>query len=297
MHLRSQSLVGTTGPHLLILAGVHGDEFEPMAAARRLGQVLRDAPLRGRVTLIPVVNEPAFLRGQRTAEDGLDLARTMPGRADGSVTEQIAAALSPLIREADFLIDMHTGGRLFRILPLAGYMLHPDAQVRERQREMARAFNVPIVWGTSPRFEGRTLSIARDAGVPAIYVEASGGGNFDSQAVELCVEGCLNVAGSLNMLDRPPPASCVRHVVEDSREESGHLQVQHPSPAAGFFEPAVALGEMVASGQSLGRVLDPLGEVLAEIPAAESGLLFFQRAVPSVNVGDSLGGVLPVGAT
>ena len=50
------------------------------------------------------MNRPAFLRGQRTADDGLDLARTMPGRADGSVTQQVAAALTPLIRQADYLI-------------------------------------------------------------------------------------------------------------------------------------------------------------------------------------------------
>src|ERR1700730_13762254 len=93
------------GPHLLITGGVHGDEFEPMAAIRRLSGQLRPEELRGRVTLVPVVNEPAFRLGRRTAEDGLDLARTCPGRQDGSVTEQIAFALSELIGTADYYID------------------------------------------------------------------------------------------------------------------------------------------------------------------------------------------------
>src|SRR5437016_11045603 len=75
------------GPHVLITGGVHGDEFEPMAAIRLLMRRLRPEGLRGRVTLVPVVNEPAFRRGQRTAADQLDLARTCPGQADGSVTE------------------------------------------------------------------------------------------------------------------------------------------------------------------------------------------------------------------
>ena len=35
--------------------------------------------LRGRLTLIPLVNEAAYQLGRRTAEDGLDLARTCPG--------------------------------------------------------------------------------------------------------------------------------------------------------------------------------------------------------------------------
>jgi predicted deacylase len=135
------------------------------------------------------------------AEDDKDLARTCPGRDDGSVTEQIAAALTHLIRSADFYIDLHTAGSLYEILPLAGYVLHAKPHVLDWQRKMARAFNLPIVWGTSPRLEGRSLSVARDANVPAIYVEQGGGGRCDRSGVEACVEGCLNVAGALGLLE------------------------------------------------------------------------------------------------
>src|SRR5262245_21713336 len=116
-------------PHLLVTGGVHGDEFEPMAAIRQLIGELSNRELRGRVTLVPVVNEPAFRLGQRTAEDGLDLARTCPGNADGSVTERVAHALTGLIRSADYYVDLHTGGTRLRVLPLVGYMLHPDRAV------------------------------------------------------------------------------------------------------------------------------------------------------------------------
>src|SRR3954471_9114536 len=93
----------TDGPHLLVTGAVHGDEFEPIAAIRRLVSLFEEpaqdvAGFRGTVTLIPVVNEAAFVRGSRCAEDGLDLARTCPGRADGGITEQTAWALSECIR-------------------------------------------------------------------------------------------------------------------------------------------------------------------------------------------------------
>src|SRR5688500_13219448 len=101
---------GQPGPRLLITGGVHGDEYEPMAAVRRLIGELDPSALRGTVTLVPVVNEPAFARCARMADDGLDLARTCPGRDDGSITERIAAALARLIRGADYYIDMHTAG-------------------------------------------------------------------------------------------------------------------------------------------------------------------------------------------
>jgi predicted deacylase len=287
--------IGSGRPQLLIIAGVHGDEFEPMVAVRRLWESLVSTEVRGRITFAPIVNEPAFQRAQRTADDGLDLARTMPGRADGTITERVAAALAPLIREADYLIDMHTGGRMFRISPLSGYTLHPDAKVLEVQRKMGLAFNAPIVWGTQPNLDGRTLSVARDAKVPAIYVEAGGGERFEEAAVGLCVEGCLNIAGALGFLDRPQPASHVAHVVEDPRDNSGYLQIMHPAPAAGFFEPAVQLNEPVKAGQVWGRVVDPFGLPVGEVRAAESGLALFLRAVPAVKEGESTGGVLPLG--
>src|SRR5689334_10424700 len=111
MPLRSQTIVGhRDGPHLMIVAGVHGDEWEPMVALQQLHQELGADDLAGRLTLIPIVNEPAYRHGQRVGEDGLDLARVCPGRVDGSATEQIAFELTELMRDADYFIDLHTGG-------------------------------------------------------------------------------------------------------------------------------------------------------------------------------------------
>lgn len=294
MTLASRCLAGEQdGPHLLITAGVHGDECEPMEAVRQLFRQLSAEPLRGRVTLVPIVNEPAFRLRQRTAEDGLDLARTCPGRHDGSITERIAAALSRLIRSADYYIDLHTGGALFDISPLAGYVLHADHAVLDRQREMAKAFNVPIVWGTSPRLEGRSLSVARDAGVPAIYAEYGGGGGMNAAAIEAYVAGCLHVARWLNIINGPSAETRVKHVVEDDRDQSGHLQIQHPAPVDGIFMPKATLGQFVRRGQPLGIVTDIWGERVMEVPAAEDGIVLFLRVPPPVSAGDCLGGILP----
>ncbi len=74
-------------PHVLITGGVHGDEFEGPAAIDRLRTEFASARRslkRGRLTLVPIVNEPAFVEGERTADDGLDLARTCPGDPEGS---------------------------------------------------------------------------------------------------------------------------------------------------------------------------------------------------------------------
>ena len=60
-------------PHVLITAGVHGDEFEPIRCIHALINQLPGNLLQGKVTLVPCVNTGAFLRGNRTAADGIDL--------------------------------------------------------------------------------------------------------------------------------------------------------------------------------------------------------------------------------
>lgn len=277
------------GPHVLITGGVHGDEWEPMAAIRRLVTRLDGRLQKGQVTLIPIVNEGAFARGARTAADGLDLARTCPGREDGSLTEQTAHALSAQIAQANFYIDLHTGGTRLQVLPLAGYVLHPNARVLEQQRRMAQVFGLPLVWGTDWRLNGRSLSVARDHHVPAIYCEYLGGGQLAPEGVDAYVRGCENILTDLGLLPGPAPqVPPGQRVVEDDRPSAGHMQINHPTPQGGFFEAAVKLGDRVATGALLGTVYDPLGRTPVEIRARYPGQIIvlhtYARIEPDTSV-------------
>lgn len=296
MQIPTLSIVGARpGPHLLITGGVHGDEFEPMAAARRLGREIAADDLAGKLTIAPVVNEPAFRRGARTAEDLRDLARTCPGREDGSVTEQVAAALAKLIRAADFYIDLHTGGTRLKVWPLVGYMLHPRSEVLDWQRRMARAFGLPFIWGTDPNLDGRSLSVARDANIPSLYAEYLGGGGCDPAGIQAYVDGCRRVMVELGML-ATAPAPNIRPepvlIVEDARPGSGHMQVNLPSPREGFFSPAVQLGDHVRQGQLFGLVSDAVGGDERQVLAPHAGIVIVLHTFARVDDGECLGVVL-----
>lgn len=294
MQLVAHEIVGQhPGPHLLITGGVHGDEFEPMAAIRRLLTEIDGTKLRGKVTLIPVVNEPAFRRGHRAGDDGLDLARTCPGRADGNVTEQIAFRLSSYIRTADLYIDLHTGGTRLTVLPLSGYVLHSNPDVLARQRRMAQAFGLPVIWGTDPTLNGRSLSVARDANVPAIYAEYEGGGRYNPAGVDAYVQGCLMVMAEFGLLDGPRSKTSEQAlIVEDNRPGSGHMQLNHPSPCEGFFEPTVTLGQWVQVDDILGTVVDLLGQQVEVIRARYAGMVIVLHTFPRVEAGVSVAVVL-----
>lgn len=296
VQLKLKTIIGAQdGPHLLITGGVHGDEYEPMIAIRRLIRDIEPEQLRGKVTLVPIVNESSFERGERTGDDELDLARTCPGKADGSITERTAYAVSELIKTADYFIDLHTGGQIMWCMPLSGYMAYTDparADMLEKQRLMARAFNLPIIWGTNDKLNGRTLSVARDHGIPSIYAEYMGGGPTDPKGIDAYYEGCLNVLGALGMIDREQPASNLEHFVEDTREASGHLQVNYPSPQSGCFESSVVLGQPIQTGETIGFVSDALGEVTSEVKAIQTGIVLCLRSFAKVSEGDCLAVIL-----
>lgn len=276
------------GPRLLLLAGIHGDECEPMLALAQMRLQIDAAHLRGRVTLIPVANESAFARGSRVGEDGLDLARTFPGKSDGSITERLAAELTAEIHDTDFFVDLHTGGNRVNILPMTGFMLHADRRVLEIQRQMAESFNLPIVWGTSPALEGRSLSAARDAHVPAIYAEYGGGGRFRAEAVSDYITGCLNVMSSLGMIEPSHSPPRVKHRMDDLDSDSGNLQLGHIATADGVFVPKVDLGDQVIVGQEIGRIVDLFTGAEKIVRAEGAGTVLMRHELPKVVRGCAL---------
>lgn len=284
------------GPTLLIIAGVHGDEYEGIAAIRAIAAQLTNKRdhLCGRVTLIPIVNGPAFAIPARCGDDGLDLARTCPGRADGSATERIAQAISARIEAADLFIDLHTGGTTMQVWPLIGYGLVANENVLTSQRRMARAFGLPLIWGTSAELEGRTLSVARHAQVPAIYGEYLGGGSCDPKGVIAYIDGCFNVMAEFKMLpdQARPELLGDDHCVEDPRPQSGHMQICHPCPTDGYFESAVELGDRIETGARLGKIYPSDGGDPIDVIANDSGRIIVLRTCCSVKVDDALAVIL-----
>lgn len=285
---------GTEGPVVLISAGVHGDEYEPMIAAFNLIELVEQNLLRGKIIIVPVTNIDAYKATSRVGSDGYDLARICPGNEQGTPSEKAAFAISNLIRQADYYIDLHTGGKILNLYPLSGYMLHASPAVLEKQQWMAIAFGLPVVWGTDSHLDGRTLSVARDAEVPAIYVEYGGGEPFNNAIVEAYVSGCLNILAGLSMVAKKFEEYSPLYWVEDHTPNKGHLQSKMPALANGIFIPDVKPGAFVEKGDRWGRVvdLDTKGEVI--VLAEESGMVLFQRCTSFVQKSDSLGGVLPI---
>ncbi|MBX2986299.1 MAG: DUF2817 domain-containing protein [Bdellovibrionaceae bacterium] len=67
------------GPEVLVLGGIHGDEYEGVATADGLLEsLLQDNPFRLSITLIPRANPDGVLLRTRSNGQGVDLNRNLP---------------------------------------------------------------------------------------------------------------------------------------------------------------------------------------------------------------------------
>lgn len=280
------------GPAFLTLAGVHGDEYEPMAAVQRVFAELQADVLAGTWVAVGCCNVDACLHAAREGPaDGKNLARVFPGRSDGTLTERVAHCLTQdFIRRASFMCDLHSAGRAYRMVPLAGYVLVEES-LTAIQREAARAFGLPWVWGTAPN-KGRLLSAAYEHKVPAIYCETTGTGGCRDDDVGAYVDGLNRLMIHLGMLDGAVEPRPDQRLVEDPAPDSGHLQVQNVTPVDGFFRAAVNLNDNVAEGDVLGQVANLFGQVLFECRTGRSGTVILIRHLTRVEAGDALAVVI-----
>jgi predicted deacylase len=266
------------GPHVALIAGVHGCEYSSIAAVVRLMNELDTGDLAGSITAVPVVSMESFRRRSPfvVPEDGKNLNRCFPGTYGGTYTDALARSIfDELIAPADFLIDLHGGDLVEALEPFALYDASP---VEERARALAVAFGLPYVVREDPAdgLAGMTCSAAAQAGIPAIIAEAGGCGQLDPVAVEQLVEGTRNALRSLEML--PGPVGLPR---ADMRLVGAFDWLRCRS--AGLWEAAVDAGDEVNQGQLLGRVTTLHGELQEEVHAPRDGVVLFLTTSAAVS--------------
>jgi predicted deacylase len=268
----------TPGPRLVITAGIHGDEYE---GPRALVEVLRALDLQalaGTVVGVPVANPPAFAAGTRTSPiDGLNLARVFPGDAAGTMTQRIAhVLLQQVVQGADLVVDLHSGGVRYHFAQLAGFYDLPNTPALARRAAVAMGF--PYLWQI-PANPGVLSYTAAQLGVPAVGAEVSGMGGCLEEDVQLYREGLRRVLALLEMA--PTPA-------QPLPEDPGLVWRGDwlLSPGGGQFYPRVRMGQDVPVGTLLAEILDPFGEVVAEIRAAEAGRVLGLRHLRSIAPGE-----------
>ncbi len=277
-----------TGPTLCLTAGVHAAEYPGIDAVLRTVVGLDPAGLSGTVIAVPVVNTPMFRARAAFLSpiDGLNLNRTFPGKADGTISEVMAhVLLDEVVARADFHIDCH-GGDLPEILwPYSGFAMTGNSAVDERGEAMARLYSPRMVAlyrdGTAlPPTKGSLTSEAARRGIASILAESGSAGGLNPADVEVHMHGIQNVMRFFGMLPGEP--------VVRRRPMMAAGQFIVYARRGGLLRLAIDIGDELKTGQKIADVCDVFGDIVEEIRSPADGLARIIWTHKAVNTGDPI---------
>lgn len=275
------------GPTALLTGANHGDEYEGPIALFELANRLGAEEVSGRVIVVPAMNYPAFRAATRTSPiDRGNLNRLFPGRPDGTVTEKIADYFQRhLLPLADYVLDIHSGGRTLQFLPFAAAHELPDQRQQARCVAAMEAFAAPFsLLLLEIDSVGMYDSAAEEMGKVFVSTELGGGGSATAATVAIARRGVRNFlhhAGILQNAEETPRS--VRLAMP-----GGDCFVT--SESTGLFEPCVDLGAELRKGDVVARVhsAERTGVAPVEYRAALDGILMGRHFPGLVGMGDVL---------
>ncbi|WP_118180016.1 N(2)-acetyl-L-2,4-diaminobutanoate deacetylase DoeB [Paraburkholderia phosphatilytica] len=282
------------GPTVLLTGGNHGDEYEGPIALSKLASSLKAEEVTGRVIIVPFMNYPAFRAGTRTSPiDQGNLNRSFPGKPDGTVTQKIADYFQRyLLPLADYVLDIHAGGRTLDFVPFAAIHELPDALQQARCEAAMLAFGAPF----SMRMleldsTGLFDSAVEEAGKVFVSTELGGGGTATAASVDIAVQGVRDFLAYAGVLAARPTASTDRRASRtttllDMPDGTCYTTSAHD----GLLELCKDLGEMVERGEVIARVHDATrtGAAPVEYRARCGGLLAARHFPGLVRIGDTI---------
>lgn len=280
------------GPTALVLGGTHGDEYPGQIAVSKLAHELDPEVVRGRLILIPTLNQPACRVGTRLSPiDGKNLNRAFPGCSDGTATEQIADYLTTvLFPMADIVIDIHSGGRGMQIYPCTCMDLVPDESQRKKMLDGTLAWNTEFLFLYLTDIAGTGLLPveAQRMGKIVITTEMGGSEWYAPEVHRVTQEGLRNVLTHFGLitgqdssredLGKPPT-----RIIQSLNRDDYIL-----APEDGYFEPGIPLGTFVHNEQIVGLLhfLDRPDRKPETILANSDGFLISFRAPCLTQQGD-----------
>lgn len=269
------------GPTVGISGAVHGDEPTGTQIIMEIARRLAGGDFRGRLLLLPVANALAYQANRRnTPLDAQNLNRLFPGDRGGWYSEQLAAAITAeFLDKVDVLLDLHSGGDR----PTVDYIYIRNAE------DLSRAFLSPVLYRAKAgvagtMFAGTTSTVVEARGGKSVTVELGGGRIDQSGYVARGIGGIENILRTMGMLDGAPvapPPQIVCHGITTLRPTRGGL----------IFNEAPPLGQRIAEGAVLGRIVSPYTFEELEVirnPVANGVMILAHLTANIVEPGDYL---------
>ncbi|MBX3686624.1 MAG: N(2)-acetyl-L-2,4-diaminobutanoate deacetylase DoeB [Rhodocyclaceae bacterium] len=281
------------GPTALLTGANHGDEYEGAVALRKLSNSLKAEEVSGCVIIVPFLNYPAFRAGTRTSPiDRGNLNRSFPGKPDGTVTEKIADYIQRhLLPRADFVLDIHSGGKTLDFLPFACIHVLDDKAQEARCQAAMEAFGAPYSMHMLELDSvGMFDTAAEEAGKVFVSTELGGGGSSTARSVAIAEQGVRDFLIHCEICKGE--MSPRKSIKLDMPDGDCYVASMHD----GLLEMCVDLGDPVNAGDVVGRVHDATrtGSAPIEYRAGRSGILAARHFPGLIHCGDTLAVVAEV---
>jgi predicted deacylase len=274
------------GPVLALIAGVHGQEYTPVLALQRLLRTLDPKTMAGTVVMVHVANMPSYLARTiyYSPADGKNLNRVFPGKADGTLSERIAYAITrEVIDRATHVVDLHCGDGNESLRPYTYWITTGAPAVADAGKQMALAFGLDhiVIDRERPPDAAASVYLSNTGvtrGKPALTIESGALAGTDEESIARIERGIAGLLRHLAMrADGPAPVAQPIWI-----ERSEVLR----SATTGIFYPAVERGHTVAAGTLIGRITDFHGRTVEEVRAPFAGEILYVIGTPPITKGE-----------
>ncbi|MEM9919634.1 MAG: succinylglutamate desuccinylase/aspartoacylase family protein [Bacteroidota bacterium] len=264
------------GPTVLVMGGVHGDEINGVEIVRRLlDQGLFKKLKIGSVIAIPLLNVYGFINFSRDASEGKDVNRSFPGSLKGSLASRVAANVSRhVLPHIDFGVDFHTGG--------GSRYNYPQIRLSQGDKKaevLARQFAAPYTIRKA-NIPKTLRKMAMGMKKPVLVYEGGEALRYDGFSIEKGIAGLKRLLHAHEMLEED--------VAINHQQFLFNKTVWVRANNSGMFIWYQQSGAKVKTGELLGVINDPHGDVEIPVRASRDGYLIGHNNAPVVKAGDAL---------
>lgn len=274
---------GNSAKRLCIVTGTHGDELEGQMVCYEVARIVKGniACLDGTVDIYPALNPLGIDTIQRGIPNfDLDMNRIYPGDPEGTMAEQTAHTILEDLKGADMVIDVHSSNLYLRETPQVRInVLNEESLVPE-----AKHLGVDFIWihDSATVLEATLAYSLNSTGTPCLVVEMGVGERINHKMCSRLVGGIFRLMAEMGMWSGHVPQSASPEPIVCKGDSVEFLNAE----ASGVFLTDLKCGIVVARGETIGQIVDPLrGEVLSDVVAPCEGYLFTIRAYPIVYEG------------
>ncbi|MFB6076736.1 MAG: succinylglutamate desuccinylase/aspartoacylase family protein [Candidatus Nanohaloarchaea archaeon] len=286
---------GGDGPHVVVIAGSHGDELLAIDTAKQLYEELDPEEVSGTVSIVPEANMFAAAHGTRETptpeielyedeERNLNRCFNVADPAeepDGNITQRLAHHILRLVVDADYCFDLHTATRPGYKIDQIRRKTDPDfsSEVQRAQERLVRDSGLEYVIRTRSSSIGSGVlgGVAPRHGVPTVTVEI-GGGLYSQAGLQQYLDVVHNLLRCIDVLPGEPERRS-QHIYRDL--------VKVSAPTAGEYSALVDPGDLVRDGDVIGWI--DTGDGTVQVTAPYDGLVESVHRKNWVNEGTKLG--------